>query len=204
MPTILRRLSLPLLQVGDLAFDAEVSVQRGGEREISERRLAAGASVGDHSRRPPRVYEVEGIVSALAQPQNLGRPGSSFLNEVTSVAQDILGSLVPLEEATRLQDFEARLDALLNDDQFGELELISKVVGRVRVVLLRWDATAPGEGQDGAAARYRMTFRAVQRAGLTIALATEQSLEFVGSGGAPQPGGGGPSQSTPGFLEVTP
>lgn len=200
MPTILR---LPLLQLAALVFDCEVSVGRSGERELSERRLAAGATVVDHSRRPPRTFTVEGSVSAVAQPQNLVRPNASPADIGTQAGLDLAGAFVPLFLMTRVQDFEARLDALLDDSQFREIELISKVVGRVTVVLLRWEATTRPD--DGRSATYRLTLREVQRqVGLTITQATEASLALVGTGGAPQPGGGGPSQSTPMTLDVTP
>lgn len=203
MATILRRQNSPLLSIGDLFFDAEVSAQRGGEREVSERRLAAGASVADHSRRPPRVYQIEGAVSAIAQPQNFGRPGAPVGDAAaTEVSLDVAQAIVPLGLASRLQDFEQRLDSLLDDDQFAPLELVSKMVGRVRVVLIRWETTTTAD--DGSAATYRLTLREVQRAGLTIADGTPEALALNGSGGGPQPGGGGPSQSTPGTLDVVP
>jgi hypothetical protein len=193
---------LPLLQLGDLVFDAEVSVQRSGERQLSERRLAAGATVADHSRRPPRVFVVEGAVSALAQPQNLGRPNASALDIVTASGLDVQGAFVPLDFAgSRLGDFEARLDSLLDDENYGEVELISKVVGRVRCVLTHWEATTTAD--DGQSATYRLQLREVQRFDLTIADATDLALELNGQGGAPQPGGGGPSQSTPMTLDIT-
>lgn len=194
---------LPLLQLADLVFDCEVSVQRSGERDLSERRLAAGATVADHSRRPPRVFIVEGAVSALSQPQNLTRPNASPLDIVTAAGLDVAGAFVPLDFAgSRLGDFEARLDALLDDENFGEVELVSKVVGRVTCVLVRWEATTTGD--DGRAATYRLTLREVQRFSLTIADATDFALALNGQGGAPQPGGGGPSQSTPMVLDITP
>lgn len=199
MPTILR---LPLLQLAALVFDCELQVGRSGERELSERRLAAGATVVDHSRRPPRTFTVEGAVSAVAQPQNLVRPNASPADIGIQAGLDLAGAFVPLFLMTRVQDFEARLDALLDDTQFREIELISKVVGRVTVVLLRWEATTGPD--DGRSATYRLTLREVQRFGLTITQATEASLALVGTGGAPQPGGGGPSQSTPMSLPVTP
>ena len=201
MVAILSRLSRPLLQLGDLAFDCEVSVERGGVREVSERRIAAGASVADHSRRPPRVYTIEGAVSVLPQPQNFGRPGS-LLTGTDFAGLPIVGALVPIEVTDRLQDFESRLDALLDDDVFGVLELTSQVIGRVSVVLIDWRATnTPDTGQ---AATYRLTLREVQTAGLTIAQATPEGLALNGSGGAIPSGAGGASQSTPGVLDIVP
>ncbi len=202
MVAVLSRYNQPLLQVGNLAFDCEVSVTRGGEREVSERRLAAGASVAEHSRRPPRVFEVSGAVSVISQPQNLGRPGASTDETLNQVQNDLNSAIVPLEMTTRLQDFESRLDALLDDEVFGELELVSKVVGRVSCVLVAWRATTTPE--EGGSATYSLTLREVQWAGLTIALATPDALALNGSGGGPSPGGGGPSQSTPTLLDVVP
>lgn len=203
MVAILSRLSRPLLQLGDLAFDCEVSVQRGGQREMSERRLAAGASVAEHSRRPPRVYQIEGAVSVLPQPQNFGRPGSPTGDAAANgLALDLIGGLVPLEVADRLQDFESRLDALLDDDVFDVLQLTSQVIGRVNVVLVAWEATNGPE--TGQAATYRLTLREVQRGNLTIAQATDLALDLNGTGGGAPPGGGGPSQATPGVLDVVP
>lgn len=202
MVAVLSRYNQPLLQVGNLAFDCEVSVTRGGEREVSERRLAAGASVAEHSRRPPRVFEVSGAVSVISQPQNLGRPGASTDETLNQVQNDLNSAIVPLEMTTRLQDFESRLDALLDDEVFGELELVSKVVGRVSCVLVAWRATTTPE--EGGSATYSLTLREIQRAGLTIALATPDALALNGSGGGPSPGGGGPSQSTPTLLDVVP
>lgn len=203
MVAILSRLSRPLLQLGDLAFDCEVSVQRSGERQVSERRLAAGATVSDHSRRPPRTYIVEGAVSVLPQPQNFGRPGSpSGDAAASSFTQDLVGGIIPLEVTDRLQDFESRLDALQDDGVFAELTLTDQIIGRVQVVLLQWEATNGPE--TGQAATYRLTMREVQRAGLTIAQATDEALGLNGTGGGTPPGGGGPSQATPGVLDVVP
>ena len=199
MATFLR---LPLLQLAGLVFDCEVSVGRGGERELSERRLASGSTVVDHSRRPPRVFSVEGAVSAVAQPQNLLRPNASAADIAIQAGLDVAGAIVPIAFASRIQDFEARLDALLDDSQFREIELISKVVGRVTVVMTRWEATTTAE--DGRQASYRLSLREVQRFGITIAAATEAALALTGTGGAPQPGGGGPSQATPMVLPVVP
>lgn len=201
MVAILSRLSRPLLQLGDLAFDCEVSVQRSGERQVSERRLAAGATVSDHSRRPPRTYIVEGAVSVLPQPQNFGRPGST-ISGTDFAGLPIVGALVPIEVTDRLQDFESRLDALQDDGVFAELTLTDQIIGRVQVVLLQWEATNGPE--TGQAATYRLTMREVQRAGLTIAQATDEALGLNGTGGGPPPGGGGPSQATPGVLDVVP
>lgn len=202
MVAVLSRYNQPLLQVGNLAFDCEVSVTRGGEREVSERRLAAGASVAEHSRRPPRVFEVSGAVSVLAQPQNIGRPGALDADAAEQIQGNIQEAIIPLEMTTRLQDFETRLDALLDDEVFGELELVSKVVGRVSCVLVAWRATTSAE--DGRSATYSLTLREIQWANLTIALATPDALALNGSGGGPSPGGGGPSQSTPTLLDVIP
>lgn len=201
MVAILSRLSRPLLQLGDLAFDCEVSVQRSGERQVSERRLAAGTTVSDHSRRPPRTYIVEGAVSVLPQPQNFGRPGST-ISGTDFVGLPIVGALVPIEVTDRLQDFESRLDALQDDGVFAELTLTDQIIGRVQVVLLQWEATNGPE--TGQAATYRLTMREVQRAGLTIAQATDEALGLNGTGGGTPPGGGGPSQATPGVLDVVP
>ncbi len=201
MVALLSRLDRPLLQVGNLAFDCEVSVSRGGQREASERRLASGASVAEHSRRPPRVFQVEGAVSVLPQPQNFGRPGFTF-DATTFAGLPIVTALVPLLVTTRLQDFETRLNALLDDEVFGLLELVDQVIGRVVCVLVDWRATNTPE--SGSAAVYACTLREIQTAGLTIAQAVPDALALNGTGGAPQPGGGGPSQATPGTLDVVP
>ena len=73
--SVLRRISSPLLQVGDLAFDSEVSVQRGLDVQFTENRIGAGVSLSDHSFAKPRVYMITGAVSGIAQLQNIGRPG---------------------------------------------------------------------------------------------------------------------------------
>lgn len=192
---------IPLCRLGDLVFDCQTQSGRGGQREVSERRLAAGASVADHSRQPPRVFRVRGMVSVLPQPQNFGRPGAT-INATTFAGLPIVGALVPLEVVDRLQDFETRLNALLTDSQFRELELVDQVVGRKRVVLTDW--SADNGPDDGQAATYDLTLREVQRAGLTIAAATAEALALNGTGGATPPGGGGPSQATPGTLDVVP
>ena len=54
--SILRRISSPLLQVGDLAFDSEVAVQRGLEVEYTQNRIGAGVDLSGHSYVKPRVY----------------------------------------------------------------------------------------------------------------------------------------------------
>lgn len=199
MPVTLKGIGAPLLQVGDLSLDGELSISRGGEREISKRRLAAGANVSEHSRRRPRMFKASGVVSALPQPQNLGRPGFSPADLIPPIPT----SIVPIGVTSRREDFEQQLDALLEDGNFREIELISKVVGRVRVVLRDWEATNIPE--DGQSSTYSMQFEEVLRAGdLTIALASAAGLALNGSGGAPLPGGGGASQSTPMDLDVVP
>jgi hypothetical protein len=205
VPSILTRLGAPLLQVGDLVFDCEVSVARGGDREVSEFRLASGAQVLEHSRRPPRVYQLEGAVSVLPQPQNFGRPGAPAFDATTFAGLPLVGALVPLEVTTRLQDFETRLDALQDDDVFGVLEIIDQVIGRKTCVLTSWRAVNSGsDPMAGGGAVYALTLREIQRAGLTIADATPDALALNGSGGVVKPGGGGPSQATPMMLDVVP
>lgn len=205
MVAILSRLGQPLLQVGNLAFDCEVSVARGGQREVSERRLASGATVAEHSRRLPRTFRVEGAVSVLPQLQNTGRPGAPAFDATTFAGLPLVGALVPLEVTTRLQDFETRLDALLDDDVFGVLELVDQVIGRQTCVLVEWSASnSSSDPMAGGGAVYALTLREIQRADLTIAEATPEGLLYNGTGGAPQPGGGGPSQATPGLLDVVP
>lgn len=189
------------MALGDLVFDCELSVQRGGRREISRRRLASGARVMDHSRREPRVFQVEGAVSALPPVQNAGRPGSPDDLPLAGLA-GAAAAFSPVAIGSRVGDFEKRLDRLQDDDTFGEVELVSKVVGRVSVVLTEWSATTTGD--DGFVGTYRLTLEEVQRAGLTITEATPESLALNGTGGAPQPGGGGPSQATPVTIDWVP
>jgi len=204
LKTILRRLSSPLLQVNgrgiDLAFDAEMSVDRGGEREYTQDRIGAGVDISGHSYALPRRYEIEGAVSGLSQLHNFARPGFSGLGALVGAGLDALEGLTGLDFSTRIQDFEERLEAIRQSGDI--LEIVSKVIGRKQVVLLSWRAsTAP---EDGEQARYRMTFKEVQRAGLSIAGATAEGLALNGSGGGVVPGGGGPSTATPQSLEVTP
>lgn len=196
MATFLR--NLPLLAFADVVFDAEVSVGRGGQRELSERRLASGATILDHSRRLPRTFRVRGAVSAVAQPQAFGRPGAPTGGAaVEAVLSNLVGG------SSRLQDFEQRLDALLDDANYREGELVSKVVGRVTVALTDWSADTTAE--DGSASTYELTFREVLRApNLRISGAVPDALALTGRGGSPQPGGGGPTQATPGTLDVVP
>jgi hypothetical protein len=100
----------------------------------------------------------------------------------------------------RITDFETRLDGLIETG--GELEVVSKVIGRPTVVLLEWDATNTAE--DGNKAVYNLTLKEVLRAGLTIADATPGALALTGTGGAVAPGSGGGSMATPGVLAVVP
>ena len=110
---ILRRISSPLLQVGDLAFDAEVSVGRGGRAQFTQNRIGAGVDISDHSFTLPREYQIEGAVSGLSQPQNFGRPGSSLLGGFIDLGLNALEGVTGLNFSTRVQDFEQRLDAAL-------------------------------------------------------------------------------------------
>jgi len=64
--SILRRISSPLLQVGDLAFDSEVSVQRGLEVEYTQNRIGAGVDLSDHSFVKPRVYTITGAIAGIS------------------------------------------------------------------------------------------------------------------------------------------
>lgn len=204
LKTILRRLSSPLLQVNGqgiaLAFDAELQVDRGGERTYTESRIGAGVDISDHSFALPRRYEIEGGVSGLSQLHNFARPGFNGLGALVGAGLDFLEGLTGLDFSTRIQDFEERLEAVREAGDI--LEIVSKVIGRKQVVLLSWHATtAPADGEQ---AKYRMTFKEVQRAGLSIAGATAEGLALNGSGGGVVPGGGGPSTATPGTLDVEP
>ena len=144
--TILRRLQSPLFQAGDLAFDCEVEVRRGGKRTYTKARVAAGVNMSDHSFREPREYGITAAVSGITQIQNLGRPGQSFLGAALGVGLDALESLSGIDFSTRVADFEARLDALL--DLGDELEIVSKVVGR-RGVLHDDLRGGPARGRHG-------------------------------------------------------
>ncbi len=77
MATLLRGRTSPFLSIGDLSFDAEISGRRGGRREYTNERIAAGIEVSDHSFRRAREFTLTGAVSAIAQFQNIGRPGSA-------------------------------------------------------------------------------------------------------------------------------
>lgn len=200
LKTILRRLQSPLFQAADLAFDAEVEVNRGGRRQYTKARVGAGVVMSDHSFREPRRYRITAGVSGIVQIQNVGRPGQSILGAAVGAGLQALESLTGLDFSTRVADFEARLDALLDIGE--EMEIISKVVGRRTVVMESWDATTDPETGD--AAFYTLEFEEVQRAGDTIADATDEMLALVGSGGSLAPGAGGPSQVSPGTLNAVP
>lgn len=196
--SIFRRISSPLLQVGDLVFDCEVAVQRGGRTQFTEQRIGAGVMISDHSYSLTREFVVDGAVSGIAQFQNAGRPGFDAFSNLTALGLGALEGLTGLNFSSRVADFEAALEAAR--ESRDEFELISKVVGRKRVVILDWNANTTAE--DGDSASYRLTLREVLRAGLTIADATEAALALNGSGGASN--GGGASTTTPGFLDVVP
>lgn len=203
MATLLRGRTSPLLSIGDLSFDCEISGRRGGRREYTNERIAAGIEVSDHSFRRAREFTLSGAVSAIAQFQNLGRPGAISLSDTLTQAGEGVSSLLSLTDGglgARITDFETRLDGLIETG--GELEVVSKVIGRVSVVLLEWDASNTAE--DGNKAIYNLTLREVLRAGLTIADATPGALALTGTGGAVAPGSGGGSMATPGVLAVVP
>lgn len=197
---IIRRLTTPLLQVGAIGFDCEVDVDSNQQVEFTERRIAAGISLRDHSFALPRNFTVTGAVSGIGQLQNLGRPGSPLFSGALDLALTQLEALTGLDVQTRVQDFTKRFQAMVLRRE--EVELISKVVGRVRVIVLGYDAQTTAE--MGEMAIFRVRMREVQRAGLSIAQATAEALALSGSGGAPPPGSGGPSATTPGSLEVVP
>lgn len=198
--TIIRRLTTPLLQVGDLGFDAEVSVGRTQAVEFTERRIAAGVSLIDHSFALPRTFQIQGAVSGLAQLQNLGRPGQKLLQGALDLALTQLEAISGFNFQTRVEDFEKRLQALVLRRE--EVELISKVVGRIRVIILSVDAMTTAE--EGDMAIFRLSMREVQRSGLSIAQAIAEAMALTGTGGAPAPGGGGASTTTPGSMAVVP
>lgn len=203
MATLLRGRTSPLLSIGDLSFDCEVSGRRGGRREYTNERIAAGIEVSDHSFRRAREFTLSGAVSAIPQFQNLGRPGSVSLNDALTQAGEGVSSLLSLTDGglgARITDFETRLDGLIETG--GELEVVSKIIGRVSVVLLDWDA--PTTADDGNKVIFTMNLREVLRAGLTIADATPGALALTGTGGAVAPGSGGGSMATPGVLAVVP
>jgi len=196
--SIFRRISSPLLQVGDLVFDCEVAVQRGGRTQFTSERIGAEVEISTHSYSLAKEYVVDGAVSGIAQFQNAGRPGFDALGNLASLSLGALEELTGLNFSTRVQDFEAALEAARESRE--EFELISKVIGRKRVVILDWSANTTAE--DGDSASYRLNLREVLRAGLTIADAVEAALALNGSGGAVN--GGGASTVTPGSLDVVP
>ena len=204
MATILRGRTSPLLQIGDLSFDCELSGRRGGRREYTEERIGAGVSISDHSFRVARTFTLSGAVSAIPQWQNIGRPGATSARDSLAEFGDGIDASFGIGDGAslgqRVADFEARLDALI--ELGDELEVVSKVVGRVSVVLTEWSSSASPE--DGGSATYELQVREVQRAGLTIADATPGALALNGSGGAVSPGSGGGSTATPGTLAVVP
>ena len=203
MATLLRGRTSPLLSIGDLSFDAEISGRRGGRREYTNERIAAGIEISDHSFRRAREFTISGAVSAIAQLQNFGRPSAtSALDTLTDIGQGIGANLSLGDQGlgARITDFETRLDGLIETG--GELEVVSKVIGRVAVVLLEWEASNTAE--DGNKAVYTLTLREVLRAGLTIADATPGALALNGTGWAVAPGSGGGSMATPGVLAVVP
>ncbi len=189
------------MQVGDLAFDCEVSVQRSGEAQFTENRIGIGADISDHSFNLPREFVLEGAVSGVAQLQNFARPGFSFLDTAIDAGLGALEGLTGLNFSSRVQDFEERLEAVRQARQ--ELEVVSKVIGRVRCVLKRWEATTTPE--MGEMAQYRLTLKEVQyAAGIGYPTPTPESLAMNGSGGSVAPGGGGPSVAKPGTLDIVP
>lgn len=203
MATLLRGRTSPLLSIGDLSFDAEISGRRGGRREYTNERIAAGIEVSDHSFRRAREFTLTGVVSAIAQIQNIGRPSATSLADTfTDIGQGIGANLALGNQGlgARITDFETRLEGLIETG--GELEVVSKVIGRVSVALLEWDANSTAE--DGNKAIYSLTLKEVLRAGLTIADATPGALALNGTGGAVAPGSGGGSMATPGVLAVVP
>ena len=203
MATLLRGRTSPLLSIGDLSFDCEVSGRRGGRREYTNERIAAGIEISDHSFRRAREFTISGAVSAIAQLQNFGRPSAtSALDTLTDIGQGIGANLSLGDQGlgARITDFETRLDGLIETG--GELEVVSKVIGRVAVVLLEWEASNTAE--DGNKAVYTLTLREVLRAGLTIADATTGALALNGTGGAVAPGSGGASMATPEVVDVVP
>ena len=126
----------------------------------------------------------------------------SALDAITQAGEGV-SSLLSLTDGglgARITDFETRLEGLIETG--GELEVVSKVIGRVGVVLLEWDANNTAE--DGNKAIYSLTLKEVLRAGLTIADATPGALALNGTGGAVAPGSGGGSMATPGVLAVVP
>lgn len=198
--SILRRISSPLLQVGDLSFDCEVACESGGETQYTEARVAAGIDLSDHAHDLPRVFILEGAVSGLGQLQNFGRPGFSGLGALLDAGLSALESITGLDFSSRVLDFETQLDAVRRSHD--ELEVVSKMVGRPRCVLVSWRRS--GQGEEGDMGRYRLTLREVQTAGYSIADATAEALALNGSGGGVAPGGGGPSSTTPATVDVAP
>lgn len=156
--------------------------------------------MSDHSFREPREYTITAAVSGITQIQNVGRPGQSFIGAAIGLGLDQLEALTGIDFSTRVADFEARLDALL--DLGEEMEIVSKVVGRRRVVMTSWDSTT--DADTGDAAYYEMHFEEVLRAEESGGEPTDEVLALVGSGGKVAPGSGGPSLVTPGNLATVP
>lgn len=198
--SIVRRITSPLLQVGDLAFDAEVQVTRGGKTQFTRDRIGAGVSLSSHSYNQPREFTITGGVSGISQFHNVGRPGFNPVQGFTDLGLGALEGLTGINFSTRVQDFEQRLQ--VTQEARDELELISKVLGRVRVVLTSWQAMTGAE--DGDSAQYQMTFEEVLRSGLTITDAVDAALAMNGSGGVPPAGSSGASTTTDMMVDVVP
>lgn len=216
MPTILQLLNSPLMSVGTLVFDCELSVSRGVDVDFTDRRVAAGVNLSDHRRVRPREWELEGAVADAPQFQNIARPGADPLAVLQ--AQALAGVLsVPVAGAAAAAALDAagvlpgRLDAFEDDLTAlvvagDEVDVVTKAPGtrgRFRAVVLSFRAVTSAQGPDaGGAATYRLRLREIQRAG-ELGLA-EATLEALGLNGMAQVNSLGPTQSPLGTEMLLP
>lgn len=195
MTTLIRLLNSPLLQVAGLVFDCELAVGRGQTRDYTRRRVAAGVSLGDHSRLREREWSLEGAVAGTLQLQNLTRPGTNPLGALASAGAAIANQF-GAGLSTRLDDFEDSLVSVMQEGD--EVDVVTKAPGaaarRFRAVVREWSATSTATGPDsGDAAIYRLSVLEVLRAGaLGLAAAT---LEALGLNGSATANSLGPTQS---------
>lgn len=139
----------PLASVGSFVFDCEIGGQQGDVRDYSARRIPTGETVIDHSILNPegKVFTLTGRISALPQPQNFGRKSpavsSVSVRSLQSVATQLLGV------TSRITDLLSDLSGLMAVGD--EVEVITKIWGKVTAVITSWSESRSGPTAGGGA-----------------------------------------------------
>lgn len=189
----------PLASVGSFVFDCEIGGQQGDVRAYSTRRIPTGETVIDHSILNPegKVYTLTGRISALPQPQNIGRKSpavaSISLRSLETIASQTFGV------TSRISDLLSDLSGLMAVGD--EVEVVTKLWGKINAVITSWSESRSGPTAAGGA-EVTMSILVISRAvGLNF---INPNALGLGSNGSGNTNDLGPTSLVPQTINVLP